>query len=126
MFNSSAYSMDIVPPSRFVLANPVIFIGVSKNELNETGVDISWSWYIVGEGENRQYITIDLSFERLGRCYDSFWDSHAMPGYTPIVARSFTDLLSDLLLNRGKHWYWLQPDFRPIGDAYEGRISDSI
>lgn len=118
-FSSSAYYMEILPPDRFVLANPVIFIGVGESELRASISDISWSWYIVGEGANRQFMTIDLSSERLGRCYDSFWDSHAMPGYSPIIAKSFTELLNKLFANRGRHWYWLQPEFRSIGDAYE-------
>lgn len=119
LFSSSAYSMEIVPPDRLVLANPVIFIGVSVDQLRQSRNDISWSWYIIGEGENRQYLTIDLAPDRLGRCYDSFWDTHAMPGYSPIIARSFTELLAGLLANQGRHWYWLQPGFTPVGDAYE-------
>jgi hypothetical protein len=108
-----------VSPNHFVLANPVIFIGVEENELRASKKDISWSRYIVGENDNRQILTIDLAVERLGRCYDSFWDSHAMPGYTPIIAQSFTELLIRLHTNQGRHWYWIQPDFHSIGDAYE-------
>jgi hypothetical protein len=119
LFRTSAYSIEIVPPSHLVLANPVIYIGVDENELGASKNDISWSWYIIGEGDNRQLLSIDLAIERLGRCYDSFWDCHAMPGYSPIIAQSFTELLVNLHANQGRHWYWLQPDFRSIGDAYE-------
>jgi hypothetical protein len=119
LFSSSAYSMEIVPPSRCISANPVIFIGISEAQLRASRDDISWSWYIIGEGKNRQYITTDFALERLGRCYDSFWDSHAMPGYSPIIARSFTELLSGLVSNQGQHWYWLQPNFQSLGDAYD-------
>lgn len=118
LFPSSAYSIEIVPPNHLVLANPVIFIGIDKDELKTSINDISWSWHIVGEGANRQFLTIDLAVERLGRCYDSFWDCHAMPGYSPIIAPSFTELLVRLHANQGRHWYWLQPDFQSIGDAY--------
>jgi hypothetical protein len=27
--------------------------------------------------------------------------------------------------NQGKHWYWLQPDFHSIGDAYEENMEKS-
>jgi hypothetical protein len=118
LFGSSAYSLEIVPPSQFSLANPIIFIGVNDDQLNAARNDISWSWYIVGKGENRQFITIDLNGNRLGRCYDSFWDCHAMPGYSPIIAGSFSEFLHRMRLNNGRHWYWLQPEFHSIGDAY--------
>lgn len=118
LFGSSAYSMEIVSPSQLVLANEVIFVGVDETHLNASRNDISWSWYVIGEGKNRQYLTIDLAPERLGRCYDSFWDTHAMPGSSPIIAQSLTELLARLLSNQGKHWYWLQPSFQSPGDAY--------
>jgi antitoxin YokJ len=118
LFGSSAYSMEIVASGRLVRANPVIFSGMDEQQIQQTSNDISWSWHIIGEGENRQYVTIDLAPERLGRCYDSFWDTHAMPGSSPIIALTFTELLSRLLDSQGNHWYWLQPDFSFIGDAY--------
>ena len=120
LFESSAYAIRIVQPENMVQANPVIFDGVDEAPIEESREDISWSWYIIAEGDNRQYITIDLAPERLGRCYDSFWDTHASPGYCAIVAVSFTDLLSRLLANQGSHWYWLQPRFKRLGDAYFG------
>lgn len=52
-------------------------------------------------------VTIDCSADRLGRCYDSFWDSHGVAGSCSIVALSFTDLLQRLLDNNGDYWYWL-------------------
>lgn len=119
LFRSSAYSIEIYPPQRLILANPVIFIGVNENELRASKNDISWSWYIVAQGENNQFITIDFAPERLGRCYDSFWDTHAMPGSSQIIARSFTELLVKLFAGAGNHWYWLQQDFYSIGDAYD-------
>jgi len=119
LYSQSAYTIKIVSPNDFALANPKIFESFSREELAESKEDISWSWYIVAEGENSQYITIDLDPTRLGRCYDSFWDSYAMAGSSPIVARSFTELLNNLIANKGQHWYWLQPDFESLGDAYD-------
>jgi hypothetical protein len=36
--------------------------------------DISDTWYIVARGGPEEAISIDCSRDRLGRCYDSFWD----------------------------------------------------
>lgn len=66
------------------------------------------------------YITIDLAEKRLGRCYDSFWDRHGVVGESTIVAKSFTELLSQLFGNQGKSLFWLNSDFVYIGDAYDG------
>jgi len=119
LYHSSVYSIKIVSANEFLLANNVLFSGINKNDLLASKEDISWAWYIVGEGENGQLITIDLAPERLGRCYDSFWDCHAMPGYSPIVAKSFTELLLRLFENQGNHWFWLQSEFESYGDAYD-------
>jgi hypothetical protein len=112
LFRNEPYSLAIVPPSQFVLANPVIV-----GELVED--DISSSWYIIGDDHNGDYLTIDLSKERLGRCYDSFFDRHGIVGSCPIIATSFTDLLFRLYENRGQYWYWLRTDFLSLGDAYD-------
>lgn len=122
LFCSSVYSMNIVSPDKFLLANPVLFTGISEADLRASKGDISWSWYIIGAGENGQFITIDLNPKRLGRCYDSFWDCHAMPGYSQIVAKSFTELLLQLVKNQGKYWYWLRSDFNSYGDAYTENV----
>jgi antitoxin YokJ len=112
LFESSAYSMRLSSPAELVPANPVI-----RGEPG--GDDISSAWHVIGWGENSQYLTIDLHPERLGRCYDSFWDSHAIQGSCPVIALSFSDLLEALIRNKGEHWYWLQPSFRSLGDAYD-------
>ena len=108
-----SYSIIIVPPTRCVLANPVI-IGEAIEG------DITASWYIIGDDTHGDYITIDFSQGRLGRCYDSFHEIHGLRGDCPIIASSFTDLLARLYGNGGRHWYWLQPNFVPLGDAYDG------
>lgn len=117
-FEQSEYSMRIVSPKNFVLANPIILTGLTEDQFTATKHEISWSWYIVGKGETGEYLLIDLHSERLSRCYYSFWDRHAMRGYSPIIATSFTDLLLRLLANRGQQWYWERPDFN-LGDAYD-------
>lgn len=113
LFKTAAYPFAVVPASRFRLANPDIVGEVVED-------DITSSWYIVGEGVNSsEYVTIDLHPDRLGRCYDSFWDRHGIPGSCPVIAVSFSDLIKRMLQNGGRHWYWLQPYFDSLGDAYE-------
>ena len=111
LFLDAEFSISIVCPDRFQLANPVI-IGEKVED------DISSSWYIIAF-DNSDYLTIDLNKERLERCYDSFWDSHGLIGECPIIAMSFTDLLTRLIINKGQRWYWLQDDFETLGDAYD-------
>jgi hypothetical protein len=111
LFENLDFPALILPPERVVEANPLI-VGQQVDD------DISSSWYTIVEDLNGDYLTIDLERSRLGRCYDSFWDSHGVPGSCAIVATSFSDLLRRLLDNRGGHWYWLEPGFQRLGDAY--------
>lgn len=111
-FPNKKYSFLIVNPTEVVLANPIIV-----GELCEE--DISSKWYIIGKDMENNYITIDLAKERLGRCYDSFWDRHGIVGECPIIAKSFTELVNRLLCNRATSLYWLEESFSYIGDAYD-------
>ncbi|WP_078393754.1 SMI1/KNR4 family protein [Shouchella patagoniensis] len=112
LFTNKDYPFYIVPPEEFVLENPVIV-----GELCEE--DISSDWYIVCNDGKDEYLTIDLNKERLGRCYDSFFDRHGLVGESQIVGFSFTELLERLLEKRGEYLYWLESDFTPLGDAYD-------
>lgn len=111
-FPNSEYGFTIVSPREMVLANPVIV-----GELCEE--DISSEWYIIGKDTENNYITIDLAKERLGKCYDSFWDRHGVVGECDIVAKNFTELLWQLFRNQGKSIFWFDSDFVYIGDAYD-------
>jgi hypothetical protein len=111
LFPGKSYSMEIVGPDSFLRANPII-VG------EPCEYDITYNWFIIGKA-GEQYVTIDLAPQRLGRCYDSFWDRHGVPGENPIIAKNFTALLEDLYNNRGEYWYWLQNNFISLGDAYE-------
>ena len=113
IYESSAYCANISPPQDLVLANPVI-AGVRGE------YDITSSWYIVAYLPNDgNYITIDLSNNRLGRCYDSSLGRHGNPVYCPVIAKSFLDLLANLHREGGNYWYWLEDGFAPLGDAYD-------
>ncbi|MFM2479667.1 SMI1/KNR4 family protein [Celerinatantimonas sp. MCCC 1A17872] len=112
LFKNEEYCVEIVCPEELVLANPVI-VGELCPE------DISSQWYIIAKGGAEESITIDLAPERLGRCYDSFVDVHAVAGSCSIIALSFHELLERLIINKGKYWYWLRDDFQSLGDAYD-------
>lgn len=112
LFENAEYPIHIVPPEEFVLANPIIV-----GELCEE--DISSNWYTVCNDGKSDYLTIDLNKERLGRCYDSFFDRHGLVGESQIIATSFTDLLEKLIKNKGQYWYWLKDGFESLGDAYD-------
>lgn len=112
LFENEEYPIYIVSPEKFILANPIIV-----GELCEE--DISSNWYIICNDGKDEYLTIDLKEDRLGRCYDSFFDRHGLVGESQIIATSFTDLLERLINNRGQYWYWLRDDFVNLGDAYD-------
>lgn len=111
-FVNHTYNFTIVSPQDLVLANPIIV-----GELCED--DISSKWYIICKDIENNYITIDLAKERIGKCYDSYWDRHGVVGECSIIAKNFTELLMQLLNNQGTSLYWLDDDFEYIGDAYD-------
>lgn len=112
LFENSEYPFRIVGFDTFVRANPVI-VGEDVED------DISHNWYIIATAPNSQYITIDLAHERLGKCYDSFWDRYGLVGDQPIIALSFTELLKRLLNAKGEKLFWLEDNFESYGDAYD-------
>ncbi len=111
LFEGSDYSIEIVAPGDFGRSNPVI---VGEDCSN----DRSYDWFIIARSET-DYITIDLNPDRLGRCYDSFRDCHGLVGNCQVVANSFEGLLELLVESHGEYWYWLQPNFPNLGDAYD-------
>ncbi|GGG70428.1 SMI1/KNR4 family protein [Paenibacillus radicis (ex Gao et al. 2016)] len=112
LFDNKDYSIHIVSPEEFISSNPVI-VGEQVEE------DISSHWFIIAHDGNGDYLSIDLHPKRVGKCYDSFWDRHGVVGDCPVVARSFNELLNDLVQNNGERWYWLKEDFESLGDAYD-------
>lgn len=111
-FCGSEYEFIIVPPQDVALANPIIV-----GELCED--DISSKWYIICKDMENNYITFDSSIERNGKCYDSFWDRHGVPGECSVVAISFKNLLESLYNCGGKELFWLSDSFHYLGDAYD-------
>ncbi len=117
LFEGSPYSFTVVKKENIVRANPVI-VG------EPCEYDISFDWHIIAMGNNEQYITIDLNSDRLGKCYDSFWETYGLRGQTPIIAMNFTELLDQLLRSQGQSLFWLNDDFVGLGDAYDGIPED--
>jgi antitoxin YokJ len=109
------YAFSIVDPA-----------GVVQVDLDRLGkvyeTDISASWYVVATSSQAilDALSIDLSEERLGRCYLSFFEYHRHKGDCPIVATSFGDLLERLLDEGGRYFHWWEKDFESLGDAYDG------
>ncbi|QMJ69440.1 SMI1/KNR4 family protein [Escherichia fergusonii] len=100
---------SILPKEKILQANQEI-VGETCDD------DISASWYLIGKVNNSEYLSIDLSHERNGRCYDSNYEIHGVVGSCPIIAMSFTELLSKLYFSNGDDIYWAYKDY---GDAYE-------
>ena len=112
LFEGAPYGVRMSSPSDLRPSNPVI-VGQQVDD------DISATWYIAASGGGGEFISIDLHPDRLGRCYDSFREVHGVPGSCAIIAQSFTDLIERLIASKGSHWYWLDPEFESLGDAYD-------
>jgi hypothetical protein len=112
LFENSMYPLLISPPDQLISANEVIV-----GELS--GDDPSDNWYVVAKSGEEQLVSIDMNPEKLGRCYDSFWDRHAVVGSCSVVALSFSEFLRRALEAGGAELYWLSSNFTPLGDAYD-------
>jgi hypothetical protein len=112
LFEHASYGSAILPPERCVRANPEII----KEPCED---DISASWYLVMADQNGNYVSVDFHPDRLGRCYESFFDSHGVAGSCPVVALHFESLLRQLLDGRGERWFWMEDGFVGLGDAYD-------
>ena len=109
---NSGYPISVAAPGQLIPSNLAV--------LGETNLgDRSDQWYAIAVTQDREYLSIDLDPARSGRCYDSFHETHGLVGESTVIATSFTDLLSRLIANAGRHWYWLEAGFRSLGDAYD-------
>jgi hypothetical protein len=113
MFGKSDVPTEIVAPQDVRSANPVI-------AFTEEGYDdISDAWYIIARISNGDYVTMDCDPARLGRCYDSNHETYGLIGQTPIIAASLTDFIERTVAAGAEEYYWLQPGFQSVGDAYD-------
>ncbi|WP_337085152.1 SMI1/KNR4 family protein [Elizabethkingia anophelis] len=122
LFESEPYGIKIVGREEFIPTNKYLY---PKDDViwEELEGEVCNEWYLIAKvDEMSQYISIDLTSERNGQCYDSFYETHSLQGDSAIVAKNFTELLTKLNHNKGQHWYWLQDDFEKLGDAYDEPI----
>ncbi|MBP1960824.1 SMI1/KNR4 family protein [Paenibacillus aceris] len=112
LFNDSDFPYRVIPPIEINLAN----LEILGEEVED---DITKDWYTIVDCGNGDFITIDLHPERLGRCYDSFHETHGLVGETPIIALSFAELLDQLFQFKGNRIFWLEDNFIALGDAYD-------
>lgn len=112
LFAKAEYPSTISPPSRVRPSNDEIIE-------EEAPDDISHHWYVIARARSGETFSIDLARRRHGRCYDTFWDTYGQPGETPIIALSFRELLTGLVIGQGERWYWKLDAFEPLGDAYD-------
>jgi len=121
MFIDKPYGIKIVSSNEFIPTSKRLY---PEDDViwEELEGDISNEWYLIAESEQiNQYISMDMSKSHLGNCYDSFLETHATPGDSQIIAKSFTELLEHLYSSKGENWFWLAENFEPYGDAYDGR-----
>lgn len=101
-------SFEVLPLDYIVQSN-LLIVG------EECEDDLSSTWYTICKTDNGDYISIDLSNERNGRCYDSNYEVHGVAGSCPIIALSFTELLNELYKTNGVDVFWSTKNY---GDAY--------
>jgi hypothetical protein len=112
LFLDRDYAVSLLGPADLQPSNAVILAEQYPD-------DITATWYTIGRTPDSDYLSIDLAPERLGRCYDSFYELHGVAGSCPIIATGFTDLYRGLLDGAGDRWYWQRPGFVELGDAYD-------
>lgn len=118
ILNIDGLTQITITPYKILKVTNEIFYPVDDVIWEELEDDISNSWFMIASSkELGQYISIDLGKERFGYCYDSFIETHANPDESPIIAKSFTELLEKLVSNI-EEWYWLSNSFESYGNAY--------
>lgn len=79
----------------------------------------SVTWYNIAEDYNGDFLSIDLSREKLGWCYDSFYETYGLIDDMPIIAKSFKELLLRLYNSKGNYLYWKLNDFEKVYGFYK-------
>src|SRR5258708_4249625 len=91
LFQSSGYPISVATSGLLTPSNLAV--------IGETGLDDrSDQWFTIAVTQDREYLSIDLDPARSGRCYDSFHEIHGLVGESAVIATSFTDLLSRLIV----------------------------
>jgi antitoxin YokJ len=112
LFPDEQFGFKVFGPNELLRANPVLLASSYDQNRDAYEKDRSHHWFLIAAGikMDQLKISIDLSSERLGRCYDSFWDVHGT-GNSKIVARSFSELLELLYQSKGRSIHWDSDEF---------------
>lgn len=122
LFKNEKYVIEIIGREYLIPINKFLY-PIESIDWDNPESEASNLWYLIAQDDmNSQFISIDLTPERYGQCYDSFIGTHSLIGDTSIIAKNFTELLQNLYLGKGQYWYWLQDDFQYLGDAYDPPI----
>ncbi|CAM1365328.1 hypothetical protein [Tenacibaculum xiamenense] len=121
LFENEPFGIEIIGKENFISTNEYLY---PKDDViwEELEGDITNNWFLIAKSEElSQYISIDLTDNKNGNCYDSFLDTHGEEGLSEIVANNFTELLWNLYKSKGKgeSWYWIKKEFEKIGDAFD-------
>jgi hypothetical protein len=112
-FAGTTSEVRILGPEQVVPANPVIVGDPGDDE------PVSRSSYLIAQNGNGDFITVDMSFERGGRIYDSFYELHGVVGSWPVIAASFTTFIFDVWQTQGESLFWTSERHeRSFPDAY--------
>lgn len=110
--------LSVVPPQEFSWAVRKLLGNTLEKQLSAQKEDRAWYWYVIGQGDTDEYFVIDLAPERYGHCYFSKFYFFEQPGWTPVVATSFSGFLHNLYEASlvGETWSWQK---LALGDAYD-------
>lgn len=119
MFTHGPFTWHVSGSDRLVPASPRLLTpAIAARVMAEHPDDLTNTCYVIadgGESATAPHVVIDLHPDRLGRCYDTFWDTYGLVGDMPVVAVTVTELLQVLLASRGQHGSLP----RRYGDAYD-------
>ena len=121
LFENESFGIKVIGKEDFISTNKDLY---PKDDViwEELEGDITNEWFLIAKSEElSQYISIDLTEDNFGKCYDSFLQTHGEEGMSEIIANDFTELLWNLYSSKGKgkSWYWNENDFEKIGDAFD-------
>lgn len=121
LFENKSFGIKVIGKEDFISTNEFLYPegDVIWEELEG---DITNEWFLIAKSpELAEYISIDLTDQNYGKCYDSYLSTHGEEGMSEIVANSFTELLWNLYNSKGigESWYWNNNEFEKIGDAFD-------
>ena len=121
LFENESFGIKIIRKEEFISTNEYLY-PEDDAIWEELDGDITNDWFLIGKSQElSQYISIDLTDDKNGKCYDSCLETHGEEGMSEIVAQNFTELLWKLYNSKGKgeSWYWLDDKFEKLGDAFD-------